>query len=501
MRNILSTCMPDWTRNQTKNAFIRRTITFAALMFLFVWVSAPPVHSQDEDSSDPGETESRPPEAREERIPAITLQVGQRYPLEGIRAQSASVTPEHVAGARISAASVLLVGRSPGTATLALETEGRTLKVKVIVRGAAPGGGEGAGTLPSVLSEIRKLPGVSVLPLGKRSLVQGEILGRANYRRLLLHMKNFSGSLQVLGTPAPGIKASLMEQAQTLLSARGYQDARITNAGNRFFLDGSVPAPEDVEQALELAESVIPNIENHLPIPIRIDPTVTVRVFILELSRQAHEALGLSWPAVTNSAIVFSPQGGQVAPSWAASLKHLSTQGHAKVLAEPVIAVKSGSSAELSAGGEIPLRITGKFENKVTWKNYGLKVRIHIAGIAGKHIRTKIDTESSQLDESTAIDGVPGLRSTKMGTEVDVPEGEPVLLTGLFQSSVAKDVEKVPFLGSIPILGELFKSRRFREHESELMIALLPKFGATTISVPLSSAHGLEFDRKWGILD
>ncbi|MBI2604855.1 MAG: hypothetical protein HYW49_02120 [Deltaproteobacteria bacterium] len=501
MRNILSSQWFNRRSKWTGTVFIRRAIAFAALILFLASIGPPLVHSQDEDSTEPSETEARPAEAREERIPAITLQVGQRYPLEGIRAQSASVTPSTVAEARVSATSVLLVGRAPGTATLALETEGRALKIKVIVRGAAPGGGEGVGTLSGVLSEIRKIPGVSVVPLGKRSLVQGEILGRANYRRLLLHMKNFGGSLQVLGTPAPGIKASLMEQAQALLSARGYQDAHITNAGNRFFLDGNVSAPEDVEQALELAESVIPNVENHLPIPIRIDPTVTVRVFILELSRQAHEALGLSWPAVVNNAIVFSPQGGQIAPSWAASLKHLSAQGHAKVLAEPVIAVKSGSSAELSAGGEIPLRITGKFENKVTWKHYGLKVRLHIAGIAGKHIRTKIDTESSQLDESTAIDGVPGLRSTKMGTEVDVPEGEPVLLTGLFQSSVAKDVEKVPFLGSIPILGELFKSRRFREHESELMIALLPKFGATTISVPLSSAHGLEFDRKWGILD
>jgi pilus assembly protein CpaC len=256
-----------------------------------------------------------------------------------------------------------------------------------------------------------------------------------------------------------------------------------------------------VELANELAQTVLPNIENHLPIPIRVDPTISVRVFILELSRSAHRALGLSWPASAPQALAVSPRLTSFAPSWLVTLNHLSTNGEARVLAEPMLAVKSGSEAELSAGGEIPIRLTGRYENKVVWKNYGLKVRIRIPGVAGKHIRTRLETESSQLDGSTAIDGVPGIRSNKMSTEVDVLEGEPILLTGLFQASAAKDVERVPLLGSIPLISELFKSRSFREHESELLVALLPKFGSESAKLPLQSAHGLEFDSRWRPLD
>ena len=145
--------------------------------------------------------------------------------------------------------------------------------------------------------------------------------------------------------------------------------------------------------------------------------------------------------------------------------------------------------------------MTGAFENKVIWKHYGLSIKLHIAGIAGKYIRTKIETESSQLDEATAVDGVPGMRTNTMNTEIDAIEGQPILLTGLFQSSSSKDVDKVPLLGSIPLLGELFKSRRFRDHESELLVALLPSFGAITTKTPLSSLHGLDFESRWRPLD
>lgn len=276
---------------------------------------------------------------------------------------------------------------------------------------------------------------------------------------------------------------------------------QILNAGNRFFLEGSVSTPEDIDRALELAQSLLPNIENHIAVPIKIDPTITMRIFILELSRRAHEVLGLSWPASVNPLASIQPGLTTFSPSWTLMLKHLATKGQAKILSEPVLSVKNGAKAELSAGGEIPLKIVGRYENKVTWKHYGLKVGIHIHGIAGKFIRTQIATESSQLDESTAVDGVPGIRSNKMSTLIDAREGQAVMLTGLFQSSASKDVEKMPLLGNIPILGELFKSREFRERDSELIVAILPSFGANETSLPLKSARGLEFDKHWHLWD
>lgn len=461
------------------------------LIFLYLLVSLalfPKVLSAEESS-----------EKADKSAPTLYLRVGQRYPIEGVIAQEAQVKPETVASVHQTAEGLLLKGNQTGVATLTLKNSGKIVEIRVVVKGAERGAS--TGTWQGAIGELKAIPGIRTTSLGGKTVIQGEILGRLAYQRILLHQRTFPQSLLVLALPGAGVRESLIEQAMSQLMSRGFSDVRIENAGNRFFLEGSVSSPEEVEQAMEVAQAVIPNIENHLPLPIRIDPTITVRIFILELSRQAHQALGLSWPTSTPQAATFTPHSVLFSPIWTVSLQHLSSQGQARILAEPTLAVKAGAAAELTAGGQIPIRVTGRYENKVVWKNYGLKVRLHVLGIAGKFIRTKIETESSQLDEATAVDGVPGLRSNTMNTEIDALEGRPILLTGLFQASAAKDVDKVPVLGSIPLLGELFKSRRFRDHESELLVALVPTFGAARTALPLQSAHGLEFDSRWRILD
>ena len=433
--------------------------------------------------------------------PTITLRVGQRYPLEGVLAQDAKITPETVATAHETPEGLLLVAHQPGVARLTLSTPEKSVSVRVLVRAAEAPQSQTAGNWDQTQLELRKLPGIRLGGLGDKLVVQGEILGRNAYQRILLYLRTYPKNLLVLALPAAGVRESLLEQASSALAAGGLDRVKVANAGHRYFLEGEVGAPEEIEKAFEIAQAVIPNIENHLAVPIRIEPTVLVRIFILELSRQAHQALGLSWPASTPHAALFTPGAVAFNPAWSVTLSHLSTNGEARVLAEPQLSIKSGAEAELSAGGEIPIRITGTFENKVVWKNYGLRVRVRIGGLAGRAIRTKIEAESSQLDEATAVDGVPGIRNTTLSTEVDAPEGQPILLTGLFQASTSKDVERVPGLGSLPLIGELFKSRRFREHESELLIALLPQLGAPAVKIPLSSLHGLDFDARWRVSD
>ena len=97
--------------------------------------------------------------------------------------------------------------------------------------------------------------------------------------------------------PAPAIKASLMEQAIDTLRANRLNQVQLASAGHRFFLYGTINSPLDVELAYELVRPILPTVENRLPIPIRVDPTLTLKVYILELTRRAHEELGLSWPA------------------------------------------------------------------------------------------------------------------------------------------------------------------------------------------------------------
>jgi len=78
------------------------------------------------------------------------------------------------------------------------------------------------------------------------------------------------------------------------------------------------------------------------------------------------------------------------------------------------------------------------------------------------------------VDHGSGGSDVPGLLTRRVTTNFSTPPGGTVMLSGLVKSEMAKDVAKVPLLGQIPILGELFKSRSFRENNSELAIFITP---------------------------
>lgn len=440
------------------------------------------------------------PENLKRTLPLIHLQTGQYYPISGVTADKIQSSNADIVEFKSDATGIILKGKNPGNTIITIFNNEKRIDLPIQVNSNQ--------TLPAkritesmFINELKSFSNIKLKHFGNKIIIEGEILSRSQYQSFLKALKWESNKIIAMNTIAPGVKESLLEQARNALTSFSQNKVFIENAGNRFFLEGAVSNVIEVEKILSKIQPIIPNIENHIPIPIQIEDTVSIRIFMLELTKHAHEILGLSWPAVVNNAAVVSPKNSVFSPSWNVAIKHLATQGLAKILAEPMLSVKNGSTAEISAGGEIPLKIIGKYENKVMWKKYGLNIRIHVKGISGNYIKTKINTSSSQLDDATSIEGVPGIRSNHLNTEIDVEENHPILLTGIFQSNSAKDIEKIPVIGNIPIIGELFKSRRFANRESELLIAILPQFGQLHANLPLQSHRGLEFDKHWKIND
>jgi pilus assembly protein CpaC len=93
---------------------------------------------------------------------------------------------------------------------------------------------------------------------------------------------------------------------------------------------------------------------------------------------------------------------------------------------------------------------------------------------AENKIRTTITAEISTVDHGSGSSQVPGFLTRRVTTNFTSLSGGTVMLSGLIKSEMAKDIAKVPLLGQIPILGELFKSRSFRENQSELAIFITP---------------------------
>ena len=154
----------------------------------------------------------------------------------------------------------------------------------------------------------------------------------------------------------------------------------------------------------------------------------------------------------------------------------LVNRGHARLLAEPTLTCISGGQADFLVGGEVPIPVQNQDGAlNVVFKQFGIILNVEPRANADGLIRTKVGVEVSSFDKANSVLGIPGFATRKTNTEMNVQSGEPMIIAGLLSADDAKTVAKVPGLGSIPVLGELFKSRQFRRGETELVVLVTPQ--------------------------
>jgi pilus assembly protein CpaC len=157
-----------------------------------------------------------------------------------------------------------------------------------------------------------------------------------------------------------------------------------------------------------------------------------------------------------------------------AQINLLAQEGKAAILSEPQLSTRSGASAKFVAGGEIPYAVQTKDGLAVAFKEYGVKLDIKPVVDPQGGIRSTVKTEVSSIDRSLSTSGGPALLTRKTDTEFNVRAGETIVLAGLLQRESGTDVDKLPLLGDIPVLGALFRSKRFINKETELVVFVTP---------------------------
>ena len=180
-----------------------------------------------------------------------------------------------------------------------------------------------------------------------------------------------------------------------------------------------------------------------------------------------------------------------------ARVRALEQQNKAKVLSEPNLMALDGREASFLVGGEIPIPIvqsTGAGSAasvSVVFKEFGVRLRV-LPNITGADaLQLKIQPEVSSLDFANAITFsgfvIPAIRTRRAETTVNVRDGQSLIIAGLIQNDTAKLVKKIPVLGDIPILGELFKTRSFQNNETELVIIITPQIVNSTAAAKAES--------------
>ena len=148
--------------------------------------------------------------------------------------------------------------------------------------------------------------------------------------------------------------------------------------------------------------------------------------------------------------------------------------GNALILAEPRLATRSGGEANFLAGGEIPYSVSNINGTTIEFKEFGISLSVKPQVDRDDNIRASVSTEVSAVDTSVSVQGVPGFLTRKTSTEISMRSGETLVISGLINQQASKDITGLKYLEDIPILGNLFKSKTFRDQKSELVIFVSP---------------------------
>ncbi len=241
---------------------------------------------------------------------------------------------------------------------------------------------------------------------------------------------------------------------------------------------------------------------------------VQLKVRFLEATRSASRELGLGWAVQSDGIAVgvgsstlasgSTPFGEIVSQVLSGGLsvdmvvKALEARGLARSLAEPNLVALSGQTSSFLAGGEFPVPVASDQNSiSVEFKKFGVGLDFTPTVAPNGLIHLNIKPEVSEIDYSAAvtINGItiPGLKVRRSDSTLELRDGQSFVIAGLLTNSRSVSNNRVPWLGSVPVLGNLFRSTAYKRSETDLVIIVTPHIvdplgAGTTIATPFDRA-------------
>jgi pilus assembly protein CpaC len=287
---------------------------------------------------------------------------------------------------------------------------------------------------------------------------------------------------------------------QPLMALHPSSTAKIEASGNRLIAKGNVASVAEATDLNALLSSDGQNFHSALNSATYVGSAqVNIRVRFAEVSRTELLRYGVNWNALFNNGtfsfglITGGALGADVAfgatnvisaglnsgnVNIDTLLEALQSNGILEILAEPNITAMTGQTASFLAGGEvaIPVPVSRDLVG-IEYKPFGVSLMFTPTLLPNGRIALQVRPEVSSLMGSTVELGefrVPSFRVRRADTRVEVGSGQTFAIAGLFQRESSQDMEKLPLLGDVPILGNLFRSKRFQRNETELVILITP---------------------------
>ncbi|MGQ0660810.1 type II and III secretion system protein family protein [Sphingosinicella sp.] len=312
---------------------------------------------------------------------------------------------------------------------------------------------------------------------------------------------------------------------QLLDMAMPEADIQATTLNNMVLLTGTVASPSDVEEAERLVQAfvgegtqVVSRLRTATP------QQVMLQVRIVEVSRSVVRDIGTNLlsrdstggfqfgvsrgaagtitdrvsqtlidPATGNPRVLgiqntFANLAGATTLGAAGRLFGLDilstlnlaeTNGLVTTLAEPSLTALSGETASFLAGGEFPIPISQSLGTvTIEYKSFGVGLAFTPTVLENGRISIRVRPEVSELSSEGSIRfngfDVPAITTRRAETTVELGSGQSFVIGGLLRNAHTNSIDRAPGIGSLPILGALFRSTRFRRAETELVIVVTP---------------------------
>ena len=349
-------------------------------------------------------------------------------------------------------------------------------------------------------------------PMSDHTLyIQGKKVGTTN-------ISVFGQDMQLVEVLDLNVVLDTESLQQKIRGAIGLGDLRVTSSNEEVILSGVAPDAVAADRAVSIAKSMV---EKGVVVnAMTVAPTqqVELQVRFLEASRDAERDLGVNWfvsnangsrgvtigsntPITTNPSgipvfqtaqAVSSSVGGPFGVALAnlvnkgtnvdVMITALETKGLVRRLAEPNLIALSGDTARFLAGGEFPVPIlagtgTGATPS-IEFKKFGVSLAFTPTVLSRGLMNLRIAPEVSELDPTTGVTiqgtTVPGLVTRNAQTTVELRDGQSFAIAGLLQNRSTRGIDQLPWIGSVPVLGALFRSSAYQSHETDLVIIVTP---------------------------
>ncbi|WP_122466014.1 MULTISPECIES: type II and III secretion system protein family protein [Brevundimonas] len=322
------------------------------------------------------------------------------------------------------------------------------------------------------------------------------------------------------------VDAGVHALSDTLARLAPGANVRVEAVNESLILTGTVSSPGESDRVTQIARQFVEEPERVINmLNVSGSDQVMLRVKVVEVQRNVIKQLGVDISALIGdggdgsfrllNTATFGIAGSQLggggftynnpAPdSLTAGLRAFERAGLVRTLAEPNLTATNGENADFLAGGEFPVP-TGRDREgniQIEFKPYGVRLAFRPIVLSEGRISLQLSTEVSELttDGAFTLGGtaenalvIPALNVRRTQTTVEMPSGSALMISGLLREQTRQTIDGLPGLGSVPVIGGLFRSRDYLSGETELVFIVEPYVVSPTAPGRLQTpADGLE---------